>query len=144
MFRSKFVAICNDFQNITGSAVPGGIQLMSLLDALRMRDTNGTSGITLTARVPNAIFMSQRMTTDEMTSRIDTTCETTLSTDAGALTQAQLPICCRTAAPPATPSIVLLGGDSRAWGRTEHHYHQHFSFGHFLFWALFVIGPQLA
>ena len=37
VFSSKFVAICDDFRNTTGSAIPSGIQRTSLLNALHTR-----------------------------------------------------------------------------------------------------------
>ena len=95
MFSRKFAAICNDHRNTTGSEIPIGIQRTSLRDALRKRDVNGASGVTLVTRAPDAFtpmyqsLMSPKLYVNEMLRMLETTCENILSADPIALTQAR-------------------------------------------------------
>ena len=91
MFASKFGTIYTDYRNTTGTPIPNGIQRAYLLDALRTRDIHDPGSVTLTARTPVAlaslqqVFMSQKLTADEMLDMLEVTCESILSTDPTAL-----------------------------------------------------------
>ena len=87
VFPSKFVAICNDCRNTTGSEIPTGIQWTSLLGALRTHNTNSIGGATLAAHAPDAFTplhqstTPQKLSANEMLRMLGMTCENILSTD---------------------------------------------------------------
>ena len=93
MFTSKFVAICTDFHDTTGSAIPTGVQLASIPNTLSTRGIIGAGGVTLAACAPNTLtalhqsLVSQRLIADEMLRMLGTIYENILSTYPGAPTQ---------------------------------------------------------